>query len=85
MILCDQLFLRSVQKGQSIAFTLVPMERGVCSDGHVSSTEIIVNGSNHANHIEVSILVALLLRDLASLLERRQELGPFAPKLVGTR
>ena len=37
-----------------------PMQGRVGADGHVSSTEIIVNGAHHANNIEVGGTFSLI-------------------------
>ncbi len=38
-------------------------------DGHVCAAEVVVDGSDHADNVEVSVLVSLLLRHLVLLLQ----------------
>lgn len=40
------------------------MQGRISADGHVSSTEVIVNGAHHANNIEVGSGLGLICRDL---------------------
>jgi hypothetical protein len=38
-------------------------------DGHVCAAEVVVDGADHADDVEVSVLVSLLLRHLVLLLQ----------------
>ena len=40
------------------------MEGGVCTDGHVGATEVIVYGAHHAHNVQVAALICLVLVDL---------------------
>lgn len=41
------------------------MKGGVCADGHVCATEVIIDGSNHANDVKMGRWLRLLFSDLA--------------------
>ena len=40
-----------------------PVEGGVCADGHVSPAEVIVNGPDHSQDVEVRVFVRNILSD----------------------
>lgn len=50
---------------------------GVSSNCHVSTTEIVVNRSNHTSNVQRTVFGPLLLRDLSILEEFVQERCPF--------
>ena len=43
--------------------------RWLTYDGHVGAAEVVVNGADHADDVEVSVLVSLILRHLVLLLQ----------------
>lgn len=49
--------------GDGIHYLYDAMQGRVSANGHVSSTEIIVNGAHHANNIEVGGTFSLICSD----------------------
>lgn len=50
--------------GDGIHYLYDAMQRRVRADGHVSATEVIVNGAHHANDIEMGGTFGLTWGDL---------------------
>lgn len=60
------------------------MESRVCADGHVGSAEVIINGTNHANDIQVLELLHFIWLQLPILDEFLQKTLPFLSEEIGT-
>ena len=55
------------------------MQRRVRADGHVCAAEVVVDGSDHSDNVEVGALGLGRLVDLALLQEFIQEARPLLP------
>ena len=42
-----------------------PVQSGVCSNSHISPTEVIVDGSHHPNNVEMTTDLSTVVADLS--------------------